>query len=64
MLSRTSVPTPQPPVMLVAPEPTQGSAVLDRVAARVRQRLAAERAAADRAGEGGHQASLALTGPL
>ncbi|MEU9460452.1 HaaA family cyclophane-containing RiPP peptide [Streptomyces sp. NPDC048312] len=64
MLSRTSVPAPHPPVTSEAPKPTQGSVVLDRVAARVRQRLAAERTAANRTGEGGHQASLICTWPL
>ncbi|MFH9493143.1 MULTISPECIES: HaaA family cyclophane-containing RiPP peptide [Streptomyces] len=64
MLSRTSVPTPHAPVTPVAPEPTQSSVVLDRVAARVRQRLAAERTAANSTGEGGHQASLIWTWPL
>ncbi|MEU2133895.1 HaaA family cyclophane-containing RiPP peptide [Streptomyces sp. NPDC018352] len=64
MLSRTSVPAPHAPVTTVAPEPTQGAIVLDRVAARVRQRLAAELTATNRTGEGGHQASLIRTWPL
>ncbi|MFI6946814.1 HaaA family cyclophane-containing RiPP peptide [Streptomyces sp. NPDC050422] len=64
MLSRTSVPMPQAPVMPVAPEPTQSSVVLDRVAVRVRQRLAAEQTATSRTGEGGHQASLIRFWPL
>nr|WSZ96555.1 hypothetical protein OH820_13570 [Streptomyces sp. NBC_00857] len=63
MPSRTSVSEPHAPAP-VGPELTQGALVLDRVAARVRQRLAAEHAAADRVGEGGHQASLIWSRPL
>ncbi|MEU9879719.1 HaaA family cyclophane-containing RiPP peptide [Streptomyces phaeochromogenes] len=39
-------------------KPTQRSAVLDRVGASVRQRLAAERSAPDQAADGSHGASL------
>ncbi|MFF3290672.1 HaaA family cyclophane-containing RiPP peptide [Streptomyces sp. NPDC003023] len=42
----------------------RSSAVLDHVAERVRQRLAAERSAVTRTGEGGHAASLIRTWPL
>ncbi|MCX4550390.1 HaaA family cyclophane-containing RiPP peptide [Streptomyces sp. NBC_01500] len=63
MSSHTSVPAPHATVP-VEPEPTPGPVVLDRVAAHVRQRLAAEHAAANRTGEGGHAASLIWTWPL
>lgn len=45
-------------------EPTECTTVLDRVAARVRRRLADEQIAAHRAGDGGHAASLTLPRPL
>ncbi|MER6327775.1 HaaA family cyclophane-containing RiPP peptide [Streptomyces sp. NPDC014983] len=38
--------------------------VLDRVAARVQQRLDAERSSAERFGDGAHAASLGLPWPL
>ncbi|WP_324611186.1 HaaA family cyclophane-containing RiPP peptide [Streptomyces sp. WM4235] len=63
MPSRTPVPAPHAPAPVVA-ESINGSVVLDRVAVRVRQRLAAEQTASNHAGEGGHQASLIWTWPL
>ncbi|MFI1162249.1 HaaA family cyclophane-containing RiPP peptide [Streptomyces sp. NPDC020801] len=45
-------------------ETTQGNVVLDRVAARVRQRRAAEKAAANHVGDGAHAASLIWPWPL
>ncbi|MET7902599.1 HaaA family cyclophane-containing RiPP peptide [Streptomyces sp. NPDC005355] len=46
-------------------EPTAGgTAVLDRVAARVRQRLEAEEGATSRVGDGAHAASLIWPWPL
>jgi hypothetical protein len=41
-----------------------GTAVLDRVAARVRQRLEAEEGATARVGDGAHAASLIWPWPL
>ncbi|MGW2700910.1 HaaA family cyclophane-containing RiPP peptide [Streptomyces sp. NPDC001340] len=41
-----------------------GTAVLDRVATRVRQRLEAEQAATNRVGDGSHAASLIWPWPL
>ncbi|MEU3981765.1 hypothetical protein AB0F77_16970 [Streptomyces sp. NPDC026672] len=38
--------------------------MLDRVAVRVRQRLAQEAASPEQAGDGGHQASLVRLAPL
>ncbi|MFF0171055.1 HaaA family cyclophane-containing RiPP peptide [Streptomyces prasinus] len=53
------------PVGLASAEPTAVStAVLGRVAARVRQRLAAEETATGRVGAGTHAASLVLPWPL
>ncbi|MEU6755167.1 HaaA family cyclophane-containing RiPP peptide [Streptomyces sp. NPDC046685] len=63
MPSRTPVPAPHAPASVGA-EPLSVSVVLERVAVRVRQRLAAERTASNHAGEGGHQASLIWTWPL
>ncbi|MEU0147359.1 HaaA family cyclophane-containing RiPP peptide [Streptomyces sp. NPDC006288] len=63
MPSRTPVPAPNAPAPVVA-EPSHGSVVLDRVAVRVRQRLAAEQSASNRTGAGGHQASLTWIWPL
>ncbi|MFF5704589.1 HaaA family cyclophane-containing RiPP peptide [Streptomyces sp. NPDC012794] len=63
MPSRTPVPAPQAPAPVGA-ESINGSAVLDRVAVRVRQRLAAEQMASNHTGEGSHQASLIWTWPL
>ncbi|WP_189326214.1 HaaA family cyclophane-containing RiPP peptide [Streptomyces flaveus] len=48
----------------VSTETTPTTAVLDRVAARVQQRLAAEQTAASRTGDGSHSASLILPWPL
>ncbi|MER6566310.1 HaaA family cyclophane-containing RiPP peptide [Streptomyces sp. NPDC001093] len=46
-------------------EPVTGAtAVLDRVAARVRQRLVAEQAPTNRVGDGAHAASLIWPWPL
>ncbi|MFD2009951.1 HaaA family cyclophane-containing RiPP peptide [Streptomyces narbonensis] len=63
MPSRTPVPTAHAPAPAVA-QPAHGSAVLDRVAVRVRQRLMAEQATPNHTGEGGHQASLIGNWPL
>uniref|UniRef100_A0AAU2JUT1 ATP-binding protein n=1 Tax=Streptomyces sp. NBC_00049 TaxID=2903617 RepID=A0AAU2JUT1_9ACTN len=63
MPSHTPVPAPRVPAPVVA-EPVNGSVVLDRVAVRVRQRLAAEQMVSHHTGEGGHQASLIWTWPL
>lgn len=63
MPSRTSVFAPH----TMAPadrEPAQGNVVLDRVAARVRQRRAAEQATTNRVGDGAHAASLIWPWPL
>ncbi|WP_310436775.1 HaaA family cyclophane-containing RiPP peptide [Streptomyces sp. 3330] len=63
------MPTSTPGPAAEAPAPAgacdpHGSIVLDRVAVRVRQRLAAEQSPSNRTGEGGHQASLIWTWPL
>ena len=67
MPSPTSVTEPHT-ITSVGPasvEPTvAGTAVLDRVAARVRQRLEAEEGATGRVGDGAHAASLILPWPL
>ncbi|MEU9803099.1 HaaA family cyclophane-containing RiPP peptide [Streptomyces sp. NPDC051000] len=63
MPSHTPVPAPHAPAPVVA-ESMNGSVVLDRVAVRVRERLAAEQTASNHTGEGGHQASLIWTWPL
>jgi hypothetical protein len=53
------------PVGPASEEPTApGTAVLDRVAARVRQRLEAEEGATSRVGDGAHAASLIWPWPL
>ncbi|WP_055629305.1 HaaA family cyclophane-containing RiPP peptide [Streptomyces hirsutus] len=58
--SRTLTPVGPP-----SAEPTAaGTAVLGRVAARVRQRLAAEEIVTGRVGDGTHAASLVLPWPL
>lgn len=49
---------------LVSSETTPTTAVLDRVAARVQQRLAAEQTAVNRTGDGSHAASLIWPWPL
>lgn len=67
MPSRTSVTEPHAitPVSPDSAEPTPaGAAVLDRVAARVRQRLEAEESATGRFGDGTHAASLIWPWPL
>ncbi|MEU5221934.1 HaaA family cyclophane-containing RiPP peptide [Streptomyces toyocaensis] len=46
------------------PRPTQGAAVLTRVAYRVRQRLQTEQAMTAQSGDGGHAASLTPPPPL
>lgn len=61
MPSPTSVTEPRTiaPVGPASAEPTVvGTAVLDRVAARVRQRLETEEGAMGRVGDGAHAASL------
>jgi hypothetical protein len=63
MPSRTSVPAP-PAAAVTGREPAQGNVVLDRVAARVRQRQAAEQAATNRVGDGAHAASLIWPWPF
>ncbi|MEU7054753.1 HaaA family cyclophane-containing RiPP peptide [Streptomyces sp. NPDC046197] len=45
-------------------QPAQGNMVLDRVAARVQQRRAAEQAATNRVGDGTHAASLIWPWPF
>ncbi|MEU9228328.1 HaaA family cyclophane-containing RiPP peptide [Streptomyces massasporeus] len=53
------------PVAPASVEPTAaGTAVLDRVAARVRQRLEAEEGATGPVGDGAHAASLIWPWPL
>ncbi|WP_327168248.1 HaaA family cyclophane-containing RiPP peptide [Streptomyces subrutilus] len=65
MQSRTPLPAPHAKAPTPgAVESLPGTVVLDRVAARVQQRLAAEQAASNRTGEGGHHASLIWTWPL
>ncbi|MGW7237028.1 HaaA family cyclophane-containing RiPP peptide [Streptomyces sp. NPDC054804] len=69
MPSPTSVTEPHTitAVSPAAAEPTAGTAVLDRVAARVRQRLEAEETAegvTGRFGDGSHAASLIWPWPL
>ncbi|WP_331733876.1 HaaA family cyclophane-containing RiPP peptide [Streptomyces sp. NBC_00080] len=63
MPSRTPVPSSHGSAPAGACD-AHGSVVLDRVAVRVRQRLAAEQSTSNRTGEGGHQASLIWTWPL
>ncbi|WP_329386475.1 HaaA family cyclophane-containing RiPP peptide [Streptomyces sp. NBC_01716] len=63
MLSNTSLTAPHA-TSPVGIQPTEGSAVLDRIAVRVRQRLAAEQAATTQTGDGGHAASLIWPRPL
>ncbi|MFH8902487.1 HaaA family cyclophane-containing RiPP peptide [Streptomyces coeruleorubidus] len=67
MPSPTSVTEPRTitPVGPASAEPmVVGTAVLDRVAARVRQRLEAEEGATSRVGDGAHAASLIWPWPL
>ncbi|MFE7978756.1 HaaA family cyclophane-containing RiPP peptide [Streptomyces shenzhenensis] len=67
MPSPTSVREPHVAVPLVpaSAEPmASGTAVLDRVAARVRQRLETEQAATNKVGDGAHAASLIWPWPL
>ncbi|MFJ2173925.1 HaaA family cyclophane-containing RiPP peptide [Streptomyces sp. NPDC087851] len=62
--SGTEPPT-NTPVGPASAEPTAaGTAVLDRVAARVRHRLEAEEGATSRVGDGAHAASLIWPWPL
>jgi hypothetical protein len=67
MPSPTSVTEPRsitPAGPASAERPAAGTAVLDRVAARVRQRLEAEEGATSRVGDGAHAASLIWPWPL
>ncbi|MEU3282075.1 HaaA family cyclophane-containing RiPP peptide [Streptomyces antibioticus] len=67
MPSPTSVTEPRTitPAGPASAEPmVAGTAVLDRVAARVRQRLEAEEDATSRVGDGAHAASLIWPWPL
>jgi hypothetical protein len=66
MPSPTSAPAPHAsaPVGPEPAQPAQGTVVLDRIAARVRQRLAAEQAATNRTGDGSHAASIIWPWPL
>lgn len=57
MPSRTSAPAPSSEARFSG-DAAQGNVVLDRIAARVRQRRAAEQAATNRVGDGSHAASL------
>ncbi|WP_217572641.1 HaaA family cyclophane-containing RiPP peptide [Streptomyces sp. GbtcB7] len=63
MPSRTSVPAPHA-AAVTGRESAQGNVVLDRVAARVRQRQAVEQAATNRVGDGAHAASLIWPWPF
>ncbi|MEV2216255.1 HaaA family cyclophane-containing RiPP peptide [Streptomyces sp. NPDC050997] len=62
MPSRTSVPAPH--ATAATGGAAQDNVVLDRVAARVRQRLAVEQAATNRVGDGSHAASLIWPWPV
>ncbi|MER6010188.1 HaaA family cyclophane-containing RiPP peptide [Streptomyces bluensis] len=66
MQSGTSVPTSHVTDHTgpVGSETAETTAVLDRVATRVQQRLAAEQTAANRTGDGSHAASLIWPWPL
>jgi len=65
MLPHTTVPLPP---TAARPEPATREiprgAVLDRIAARVQLRLAAEQTASNRVGDGSHAASLIWPWPL
>ncbi|WP_328680744.1 HaaA family cyclophane-containing RiPP peptide [Streptomyces sp. NBC_00343] len=63
MPSRAPVPAPHG-TAITGRESAQGNVVLDRVAARVRQRQAAEQAATNRVGDGSHAASLIWPWPF
>ncbi|WP_369391126.1 HaaA family cyclophane-containing RiPP peptide [Streptomyces sp. CG1] len=63
MPSRTSL-SPSQAVAPTGRQPARGNVVLDRVAARVEQRRAAERAATNRVGDGAHAASLIWPWPF
>ncbi|WP_406354231.1 HaaA family cyclophane-containing RiPP peptide [Streptomyces sp. NBC_00658] len=63
MPSSTTVPSPLSSGTVTV-EPGPHPDVLDRVAARVQQRLAAERAASNQIGDGAHAASLIWPWPL
>lgn len=66
MPSRTPVPAShvRDHTSPVSSETAPTTAVLDRVAVRVQQRLAAEQTAANRTGDGSHAASLIWPWPL
>ncbi|MEU7561330.1 HaaA family cyclophane-containing RiPP peptide [Streptomyces eurythermus] len=66
MPSPTSATDPQTitPGGLVSAESTSGTIVLNRVAARVRQRLEAEQGMVGQVGDGAHAASLIWSRPL
>ncbi|MGW5336096.1 HaaA family cyclophane-containing RiPP peptide [Streptomyces bauhiniae] len=57
-------PRPTPPAARPLAAETEENAVLDRVAVRVRQRRAAEQAAANPLGGGAHAASLIWPWPF
>ncbi|WP_329462077.1 HaaA family cyclophane-containing RiPP peptide [Streptomyces sp. NBC_01431] len=61
MPSPTTVPGLSPAEAMEVP---LGNVVLDRVAARVHQRLAAEQAASNKVGEGAHMASIIWPFPV
>ncbi|MFE2429393.1 HaaA family cyclophane-containing RiPP peptide [Streptomyces sp. NPDC059373] len=66
MHPRTTVPSP-PDTAHPSPATSQtapGSAVLDRIAARVQLRLAAEQTVSNSSGDGSHAASLIWPWPL
>ncbi|MFD9435987.1 HaaA family cyclophane-containing RiPP peptide [Streptomyces sp. NPDC060002] len=63
MPSRTSVPAPHT-TAVTDRQSARGNVVLDRVAARVRQRQAVEQAATNPVGDGAHTASLIWPWPL
>lgn len=63
MTSRTFVSAPHGAATADA-ESAQGNVVLDRIAARVRQRLVAEQTTTNRFGDGAHAASLIWPWPL
>jgi len=63
MPTRTTVPSPTGAASSDLAEATQGAVVLDRIAARVQLRLAAEQAASNNDG-GSHPASLIWPWPL
>lgn len=64
MPSRTSHSTSHAMASTGRQPAAQGNVVLDRVAARVQQRRAAEEASANRVGDGAHAASLIWPRPF